>query len=152
LTEGWRTTAVAVLAAWTGALALGLPAFALLGRRLGRDRAWQSVRALAPLLDLFGTWAGVLGAAALLLGRRGFGAAWATALGLVALAVTASLYDRAVLMPSLDAAVKRLAAPGTADDRARWEADHAFLARMAAAARLLTLGAVAGALAGAVLA
>jgi hypothetical protein len=97
------------------------------------------VRTLLPLADLVGTWAGALAAVALFWGRVGFGAAWASALGLVALMATASLYDRAVLLPSLDAAFKRLGPD------ARWEDEWRFLWRMGAWGRGLTLAMAAGA-------
>jgi len=134
VTPGWRVVAAAVLAAWVAVLGTGL----LPG---GRSRA--------ALVGLIGTWAAALAAVALLLGRRGFTAAWAIALGLVALAATAGLYDRAVLLPSLDAAARRLEA---AEDHGKWRSDHDFLARMAAVGRVVSLLAVAGALLGVLLA
>lgn len=136
MNEPWRTVLVFALGLWVGALAVGILATAILFRRLGRDAAWPSYRQLAPLVDLVGTWAGTIAAAALLLGRQGYGFFWAAALLLVALMVTACLYDRAVLMPSLDAAWKRLAA-GT--EAAKWREDWAFLWRMAGWARAGTL-------------
>jgi len=115
-----------LVCAWTGALLVGVVALDLPKRRI-----------LALSLDLFGTWMGALAALALLVGRKGFTAAWAGALGCVALMVTASLYDRAVLMPSLEAALRRLEA---GEERERWERDRSFLARMAVAGRWVTLG------------
>jgi len=123
------------MGAWIGALVLGTLAIRFWMRRLGRERTWDALQLFAPLLDLTGTWAGALAAIALWFGRVGFGGCWAGALGLVALMVTASLYDRAVLMPSLEAAHKRLGAAG--DEK--WERDWAFLWRMAGGARLATL-------------
>ncbi len=81
---------------------------------------------LAPKVDLAGTWAGTIAAAALLFGRVGYGLAWALALLLVCLMVAIGLYDRAVLLPSLEAAVRR------ADHDAKWEEEWRFLRRMAA--------------------
>lgn len=131
---------------WAGVLELSTLAVPLLVRRLGRKDAWPALHPFLALVDLHGMWAGAIGAAVLFLGRTGFGVAWATALGLVALMVTASLYDRAVLLPSLDAATKRLAADGDQ----RWESEWRFLWRMAAWGRALTFlmawGAVACAL------
>jgi hypothetical protein len=122
--------------AWVGALLSGSIAFPLLLRRLGREGAWPSLRLLMPLLDLLGTWLGTLSAAALLLGRRGFEASWAGALTLVALMVTLSLYDRAVLMPSFEAAFQRLPHAG---GKGRWERDWEFLYRLAAGMRIAAL-------------
>jgi hypothetical protein len=48
---------------------------------------------------------------------------------------TVSLYDRAVLLPSLDASRKKLAA----DPDPRWESEWRFLWRMAACGRYLTI-------------
>ena len=67
-----------------------------------------------------------------LLGAR---VAWAAALLLVALMVAAGLYDRAVLMPSLEAAFKR-SEHGAADPK--FERDRAFLWRMSAWTHALT--------------
>ena len=50
--------------------------------------------------------------------------------------VTASLYDRAVLMPSLDVAFNRL---GAGEDPGKWEDDWRFLWRMAGWGRALTV-------------
>jgi hypothetical protein len=137
LTEPFRILFVFVLGAWIAALVIGIGGIAWLVRRRGRDAAWRAIHTLAPLVDLFGTWAGVLAAGALLLGRVGYGWPWAAALGLVALMVTFSLYDRAVLLPSLGAALKRLqAASGDTD---KWERDWRFLWRMAGIARAATL-------------
>jgi len=137
LTEPFRILFVFVLGVWIAALGIGIGGIAWLARRRGRDAAWPAIHTLAPLVDLLGTWAGVLAAGALLLGRVGYGWPWAAALGLVALMVTFSLYDRAVLLPSLDAALKRLqAASGDTD---KWERDWRFLWRMAGVARAATL-------------
>ncbi len=134
MNENARLLFVLFVGMWAGVLdvaALGVP---LLVRRLGREAAWPAVHPLLALSDLLGTYAGALGAVILILGRTDFGVAWATALGLVALMATASLYDRAVLLPSLDAATKRLAA----DADPRWESEWRFLWRMAAWGRWLT--------------
>jgi len=140
--QPWLGCFLFAVGAWAGALALGILVIRHLVRRHGRSDAWPLVMTVAPLVDLAGTWAGAFAAAALFLGRRGFGWPWATALALVALMVTASLYDRAVLMPSLDAAHKRLAAGG---DVAKWEGEGRFLWRMAAWGRAGTLAAGAAA-------
>jgi len=116
-----------VMGAWLGALALGMLALRLLP---------DETPVLAPLLDLCGTWAGALGILALAFGRVGYGAAWAGALLACALGVTAGLYDRAVLMPSLAAARRRAEAePG----EARWGADWRFLWRLSHGTRVVTL-------------
>ena len=143
LTEPFRAIFVLSLGAWIGVLSLSILGISLLTRRLGRDDSWPAIRNLAPLADLAGTWAGALAAIALFFGRRGYSFSWAAALFLVAIMVTASLYDRAVLLPSLDAAWKRLRAGADAE---KWEADWRFLWRMAAWARAATLAMGAGAL------
>jgi hypothetical protein len=143
LNEPWRSLFAAAAGAWLGALVLALLAERVLLRRHGRALAWPPCRTLLALADLVGTWAATLCATALLLGRRGFGWPWATALFLVALAATASLYDRAVLLPSLDASFKRT----QADAAAKWEEERRFLFSMARWARWGTLGGGAGALA-----
>jgi hypothetical protein len=119
---------------WVGIVELASLAVPLLVRRLGREAAWPALHPLLALADLQGMWVGAVGAAVLFLGRTGYGIAWAVAMGLLALMVTASLYDRAVLLPSLDAATKRLAADGDP----RWESEWRFLWRMAAWGRWLT--------------
>ena len=141
MSEPFRSLFTVALGAWIGAVAVAILATALLFRRHGRASAWPPCRTLLPLTDLAGTWAGTLAALALFLGRRGFGFAWSSALFLVALAVTASLYDRAVLMPSLDAAFKRM----QADDDPKWEEEWRFLWAMARWGRTATLAAAAGA-------
>lgn len=131
--EPFALLLLVALGAWNGALALGLLALPLLRRRLGREGAWPATRLLAPLLDLLGTWAGALALCALVAGRRGFSASWAASVALVALMVTLSLYDRAVLMPSFEAAFRRLGVD------ARWESDFDFLDRLATGMRAATL-------------
>lgn len=144
MTAPFRILLVSLLGVWIVTLVFGIAAIAWLMRRRGRAGAWPAVSTLAPLVDLVGTWAGALAVAALLLGRVGYGWKWAVALGLVALMVTASLYDRAVVLPSLDAAWKRLQA---ADEADKWERDWRFLWRLAGIARAATLAMGAGALA-----
>ena len=144
MSPGWSFVLLAALAVWAGALLFGILALHLLSRRLGRARSWPAMMLIAPLLDLMGTWLGATAAVALLLGRKGFGFAWAGALVLVALMVTASLYDRAVIMPSLDAAFRRL---GHGADEERFERDWRFLRRMATWGRAATLVGAAGAIA-----
>ena len=119
---------------WAGVLELATLVVPLLVRRLGREKAWPALHAVLALADLQGMWAGALGVIVLFVGRTGYGLAWAAAMGLVALMVTASLYDRAVLLPSLDASFKRLAA----GPDPRWESEWRFLWRMAAWGRWLT--------------
>jgi hypothetical protein len=144
LTAPFRIVFVSALGVWVVVLALGIGGIAWLARRRRRDAAWPAIHTLAPLVDLVGTWAGVFAVGALLLGRIGYGLPWAAALGLVALLVTASLYDRAVLLPSLDAAFKRLQAASSETDK--WERDWRFLWRMAGVARAATLAMAVGAL------
>ena len=133
MNEPGRTLFVVAVAAWAGVLVLAILAARLLLRRLGRREAWPALRIVLPLADLAGTWAGALAAAGLFWGRRGYGWGWATALGLVCLMATASLYDRAVLMPSLEAAWKRLeGAEERGGDAAKWESEWRFLLAMAA--------------------
>jgi len=142
LSEPYRTVFAVSLGTWIGALVLAVLATALLFRRAGRAAAWPPCSTLLPLADLAGTWAGALAALALLLGRRGFGLPWAASLFLVALCVTASLYDRAVLLPSLDAAFKRM----DAGDDPKWREEWRFLWAMARWGRAGTLVGGAGAL------
>ncbi|MGH7162494.1 MAG: hypothetical protein ACREID_03335 [Planctomycetota bacterium] len=125
--EPFRTVYLAALGAWVVALLAAIVAFPLRARRRGRDAAWPGYIVLAPLLDLFGTWAGSAATLALIFGRRGFPFAWAASMTLVVLMITLSLYDRAVLMPSLRAAWKRLDG-GT---WRRWEEEWSFLYRLA---------------------
>jgi hypothetical protein len=146
--ETARLLVVLVVGTWAGAVGVTCLAVPLLVRRLGREPAWPALHPLLALVDVVGMWAGALAAVLLLVGRSGFGIAWAAALGFVALMVTASLYDRAVLLPSLDAATKRLA-PGPDP---RWESEWRFLWRMAAWGRWLTFVMAWGAVACAVLA
>ena len=136
MTEPWGTIFLVVAGAWAGVLAFGMVGIALLVKRVGVDRSWPALRVWAPWLDLFGTWAGAFAVGALALGRVGIGAGWAVAMVSCALAVTAGLYDRAVLMPSLDAAFKRMRA---AADDPKWAEEWGFLWRMATVARALAL-------------
>ena len=142
MSDPWRILFVAAVGAWIGILALGMFALGLLRRRLSRDESWAVARQLVPLMDLLGTWTGGLAIVALALGREGLNAAWASAIVLLALMVTASLYDRAVLMPSLEAAHLRIR---HGEETERWEGEWRFLSRMAALGRAATL--VAGAVA-----
>lgn len=142
MNETARLLFLLLVGTWAGVLELATLAVPLLLRRLGRAAAWPSLHPLLAFVDVQGMWAGAAGAVVLFAGRTHFGAAWAIAMGLVALMVTASLYDRAVLLPSLDAAMKRMAA----DPDPRWESEWRFLWRMAAWGRwisfLMALGAV----------
>jgi len=114
----WGSVFLVAAGAWVGVLGFGIGGIALLVRRTGIERSWSALRVWAPWLDLFGTWTGAVAIGALALGRRGIGAQWAIAMICCALGITAGLYGRAVLMPSLDAA---------------------FLWRMATGARVLAL-------------
>ena len=134
MSDDARLLFVLFVGIWAGIVDLAALAVPLLVRRLGRDRAWSAVHPLLALADVLGVWAGALGAIALFLGRAGYGWAWALAMGLIALMVTVSLYDRAVLLPSLDASMKRL----LADPDPKWESEWRFLWRMAAWGRWLT--------------
>lgn len=132
--------------AWVGALLYVSAAVPLLVRRLGRAEAWRALALLLPLVDLVGAWAGGVAALALFLGRSGFDLRFAASTSLLAVMFALSLYDRAVLVPFLDAADKRLAHGA---DRERFEADWRFLWRLQAALRLgsLAMGTAALALA-----
>jgi len=136
VTEPWGSVFLVVAGAWAGVLAFGSGGIALLVRRMGIERSWPALRVWAPWLDLFGIWAGGLAVLALAMGRSGMRAGWAAAMVCCALGITAGLYDRAVLMPSLDAASKRL--KHDAND-VKWASDWAFLWRMATIARGLGL-------------
>lgn len=123
----WAIVFLAAAGAWIGALAFGMIALRLLP---------HDATVLAPLTDILGTWLGAIGVLALALGREGFGGLWAGALLACALGITAGLYDRAVLMPSLDAAEERR----RADPREpKWDAEWRFLWRLAQGSRVLTL-------------
>ena len=123
---------VVVMGAWAAALLAGVLSF----RGAGVQDARRTVRRRAPLLDLAGTWLGAIAAVVLVFGRVGYTFGWATALGLDALMVTAALYDRAVLLPSLASALRRIAAGSEPE---RWESDFRFLWRMSAWTRAAML-------------
>ena len=127
MSAGWLIVLLVALGTWAAALVAG---FFL------RHRA-------APAVDLIGAWCGTVAAVALLLGRvGGFRFAWAAALLLVAMMVAAGLYDRAVVMPSLEAARKRLE-HGANDPK--FERDRAFLRRMSVTIHAASLAGVIGA-------
>lgn len=134
MSDNARLLFILFVGIWAGVVDLAALAVPLFVRRLGREGAWPAVHPLLALADVLGVWAGALAAIALFLGRAGYGWAWALAMGLIALMVTVSLYDRAVLLPSLDASMKRLAA----DPDPKWESEWRFLWRMAAWGRWLT--------------
>jgi hypothetical protein len=144
VSEPFRAILLCAVSAWAGALLLLGTTLALAARREGLDAAWALARRAAPAADLLGTWALAAAALALLLGREGLDPAWAGALLLVCLMFAWSLYDRAALLPSLDASWKRLS---HAAERERWEREFAFLWRLAAWGRRATLLMAAGALA-----
>jgi len=122
--------------AWVGALLHAALGATLLERRLGRAQAWRASSATFPLVDLLGAWAGAIAAVAVVLGRSGFSLPFAAILTMLALMFALSLYDRAVLVPYLDAADKRLEHGA---DREKWESDWKFLSRLATLLRLATL-------------
>ena len=123
--------------AWVGALIFVSVALPLIRKRVGARSGWQVSRTLLPLVDLFGTWAGTLAVIALWLGKKsGFTVTWALCMGLLAVMITFSLYHRAVLVPSLDAAFKRLA---SGNETEKWERDWGFLDRMSVTLRYGTL-------------
>ena len=132
MTGEWAILFLAIAGAWAGGIVLGM--FAL---RLLRHDA----HVLAPLIDLFGTWLGAAGILVLAVGRVGYSWQWAGAMFACAVGVTAGLYDRAVLMPSLEAARRRKEAD------ADWEKDWTFLWNMATGTRIVTLVCVLGAIA-----
>jgi len=143
LSDPWRIVFVAVLGAWIGILVACVLALRLLRLRLSPAESWSVARQISPLTDLLGTWIGGLAILALAVGREGFGLEWAAAILLLALMVTASLYDRAVLMPSLEAAQRRI---DHGEDVERWQGEWRFLVRMATWGRAATLAAGLGAL------
>ena len=120
MNEPWISILLIALAVWLLVLLVGI--FLVSGRRK-----------VAAIIDVAGAWAGAISGASLGLGRSGFTALWAVALLLVAVAVTASLYDRAVLLPSIEAAGRR------ADHEERWRRDERYLWRLSHGARVLTL-------------
>ena len=127
MNEPWASILPAVSAAWLLVVLVGI---FLVRRRRG----------VAAFLDLCGAWAGAACGVALAFGRAGFTAEWAAALLAVAVAVTASLYDRAVLLPSIEAAGRR------ADHEEQWRRDEHYLWRLSHGARLVTLLCVGAAL------
>lgn len=139
MSEPWRTIFMLAVGGWLGALAFGILSLRRLLRRRPLDVAWPAARVIIPVIDLIGVWVGSAAVLALWLGRRGYTLAWALAMGLLAVMLAASLYDRAVLMPSMDAAYKRL---GHGD----WEADWRFLWRMSGVIRALTAAMAVGCL------
>ncbi|MHC4932061.1 MAG: DUF4149 domain-containing protein [Planctomycetota bacterium] len=136
MSDPWRTLFIAALGAWMGILVACAMALRLLRSRLSPAETWAVERQLLPLTDLLGTWLGGLAILALAMGREGFRIEWAAAVLLLALMVTASLYDRAVLMPSLEAARRRI---DHGEDAGRWQGEWRFLVRMATWGRAATL-------------
>ena len=136
MSSGWQAIFLVAASGWAGALAFCIGGLSLMVRRMGIDRAWPAVRVWAPWLDLFGTWCGTLAILALALGRRGFGVPWAGAMLACALGVTAGLYGRAVLMPSLDAAFKRWRHE---PENPLWLEEWTFLWKLATGARACSL-------------
>jgi hypothetical protein len=138
LSTGWLVVLLFALGIWGAALVTGF--------FLSRRGSWSA----APAVDLIGAWCGTVAAVALLLGRAGgFRFAWAGALLLVAMMVAAGLYDRAVVMPSLEAAHKRLEHGG---NDPKFERDRAFLRRLSATIHVASLLGVIGAAACGILA
>ncbi len=105
--------------------------------RRPRDEAWAAVRVLLPVLDLFGVWAGTAALVLLFFGRSGYDFAWAASVFLIALMIFFTLYDRAVLVPYMERAIKRL---GQGERVESWRADWSFLVRLSAACQLGVLG------------
>ncbi|MHC4340872.1 MAG: DUF4149 domain-containing protein [Planctomycetota bacterium] len=138
MSDPWRIVFVAVLGAWIGILVACVLALRLLRHRLPPAESWAVARQLIPLTDLLGTWLGGLAILALAVGREGFSIEWAAAILLLALMITASLYDRAVLMPSLEAARRRI---DHGEEVERWQGEWRFLLRMATWGRAATLAA-----------
>ncbi len=136
MSQPWAGVFLGVSFVWIGVILTGMFALRALLRRAGRAQAWPAVHKLIPWVDLVGTWLGTVGVIALGMGRQGYPFEWAACMGLFAVMITVSLYDRAVLMPSLDAAFKRT---GGGDDPDKWEQNWRFLWRMSAAGRILIL-------------
>jgi len=137
MSESFRILFVVVTGLWAGLLLYGLMAW-----RGGRG-AWPTLRVLGPAIDLAGTWLGAAAVLFLFLGRIAYSTAWATAMGLIAMMLAVTFYQRAVLSPSLDSSFKRMQAGE------EWERDWRFLWRMAGWARAITaLAAVAALLCG----
>ncbi len=122
--------------AWVGVLVFCLVALRIWERRAGRAEAWRAAHLLLPLADVIGVWAGATAGAALFFGRRGIGFAWAACMTLLALMFSLALYDRAVLVPYLDRADRRLAHGEAAQ---KWDEDWRSLSRLATGLRLGTL-------------
>jgi len=122
--------------AWVGTLLFALLAPRLLERRAGRAEAWRAAHVLLPLADVIGAWAAAVAGAALFFGRRAIGLPWAACMTLLALMFALALYDRAVLVPYLDRADKRL---GAGERAAKWDEDWRALARLATGLRAGTL-------------
>ncbi len=136
MSQPWASVFVGVSFVWTGVILTGMFALRALLRRSGREQAWPAVHKLIPWVDLIGTWLGTVGVIALALGRAGYTFEWASCMGLFAVMITVSLYDRAVLMPSLDAAFKRT---GKGEQHEKWEQNWRLLWRMSAVGRVLIL-------------
>ena len=134
VTELYRSLFVAVAGLLTGLLL-----YSLIASRRGRDR-WTHLRVLLPVVDLVGTWLGAAGVVALFLGRVAYTVHWAVAMGLFAMMIAVTLYQRAVLLPSLESAYKRMQAGE------EWEADWRFLWRMGVIGRAFTAASVLAAL------
>jgi len=144
LSHGWLVVLLVALCGWAVALVVGTLVIRKRFGELGRLGAWPRIRTLVPTVDLIGAWCGTVAAIALLVGRQGgFRLPWAGALLLVAMMVAAGLYHRAVLVPSLEAAWKRLE-HGAPDPK--FEQDWAFLWRMSAWTHLASLVGVIGAI------
>ena len=137
MSTGFAIAVLVVASLWVVAVAAGMVAI----HRRGLERSLSS---LAPGVDLAGTWFGAASIGLLAYGRLGFTMLWAGAMFACAMGVTAGLYDRAVLVPSLRAALKRLRAD---PDNPKWASDWAFLARLGAGTRFATLVCAAAAIA-----
>lgn len=137
MSEAFATAFCVAATVWVLVLLGGL--IAIRRRGLG-----ASLSLLIPGLDLAGMWLGTIAVLLLAFGRLGFQFLWASALFSCALGITAGLYDRAVLVPSLRAAQKRRRAD---PENGKWAAEWSFLARLGAGTRLVTLLCVAAAIA-----
>jgi len=129
VSTAFATSFCIVAAVWAVILLVGMVAI----RRRGME---GSLSLLIPGLDLAGMWIGTIAVLLLAFGRLGFQAMWAGALFSCAFGITAGLYDRAVLVPSLRAAQKRRRAD---PDNPKWAEEWSFLARLGGGTRVVTL-------------
>ncbi len=129
VTPPYDTLLRIVIAVWVAAVVVCAVLLYRIIRR-PRDEAWAAGRVLLPVLDLIGVWVGSAAVLLLFLGRSGYDFAWAASVFLVALMIFFTLYDRAVLVPYMERAIKRL---GQGELAGSWRADWSFLVRLSAA-------------------